>query len=65
VFKSDSENGSFEQTARTEGKFVLECTDTGEKGAKGAYYCFACYRDIDGKTVYGEKTKPIYIKYKL
>lgn len=64
VFRSDSENGNFEQTVKTEGQFILECTDIGEKGAKGAYYCFACYRDVDGKTVYGKKTKPIYIKYK-
>ena len=65
VFRSSSENGEFRETAKTEGQFVLECTDIGEKKARGAYYCFACYRNVDGKTVYGAKTKPIYIKYKL
>ena len=65
VFRSESENGEYKQTAKTEGQYIFDCTDVGERRAAGAFYRFACYRNVDGKTVYSEKTKPIYIKYKL
>lgn len=64
VFKSESEDGQYTETARTEGKFVFDCTDRAEKGAKGAYYRFACYKTVGGQTVFGEKTTPVFIKYK-
>lgn len=65
VFKSASEDGEYVLTARTEGKFSLECTDVGAKKEKGAYYRFACFRNVDGKPVYSEKTAPIFLKYKF
>lgn len=65
VFRSASEDGEYQLTAKTEGKFVLTCTDVGAKKEKGAYYRFACFRNVDGKPVYSEKTAPIFLKYKL
>lgn len=65
VFKSDSEDGEYTEAVRTEGKFVLECTDKAQEKVKGSYYCFACYKTVGEKTVFGEKTQPIFIKYKI
>ena len=65
AFKSDSEDGDYPEAVRTEGKFVFECTDCAEKGVKGAYYRFACYKTVGEQTVFGEKTKPVFIKYKV
>ncbi|MGN1443277.1 MAG: hypothetical protein ACI4XE_05435 [Acutalibacteraceae bacterium] len=65
VFRSEKEYGAYIETARTEGQFVFECTDCAEKKAKGAFYRFACYKNVEGKEVYGKKTEPIFIKYKL
>ena len=65
VFRSEEKNGKYIETARTEGQFVFECTDCADKKAKGAYYRFACYKKVEDKEVYGEKTEPIFVKYKL
>ena len=65
VFKSEREDGEYTEATRTEGKFVFECTDCAKKQAKGAYYRFACYKTVGDKTIFGEKTPPIFIKYKI
>lgn len=65
LFSSDKKNGDFKEAAKTKGfdNFVL--SHKAEKGANGAFYCVCAYKTVDGKEIYGPKTEPVYVKYKL
>lgn len=64
LYKSDKENGTYKEIARTKSISDLTLSAKGEKKEKGAYFKVACYKKSDGSTEFtGPCGDAFYVKY--